>query len=474
LPVVLSDHDAALYRTLFAMARQYETGAAGERLAELQDPVLVGYVSAFRYVGSMAAAADPEFDTWLASYGDLPIASRVASGLSFDYGRDYPASSEIEGSQLWAMYRAAQTPYPSSRATPETWLTGLAAWRAGDYQLAASAFESTAIRTDLSSWTQAAGAFWAARACLFAGDPDKVTPWLLKTSEFKHTFYGLLARRILGLPAPYEWSLAEQDIAALQKLVSVQGGRRAIALIEIGEYDLAERELAALVLADDVGLAHGAMIVAEAAGSADLAYKLQRMLRHYGIEVARASYPIPRWRPRGGFTTDPALVYALIRQESNFNPTAVSSAGARGVMQLMPATARFVVRRTGVGDSSLQELYRPEANMLLGQQYIDMLLNDAAVGPDLFRIAAAWNGGPGNLGRWTRDFSADADPLLFIETIPLAETRDFVERILANMWIYRHRLGQPAPSLDALAEGSWPGWDADLVSPIEVAEHGRD
>ncbi len=394
LPVVLSDHDAALYRDLFDLARQYQSEAVSERLSQLQDPLLVGYVLAFRYAGSEAAVADPEFDTWLASYGDLPIASRVAAGLSFDY-RDASATAEIEGSQLWAMYKAGQGSYPSSRATPETWLTGLSAWRAGDYPLAASAFESVATRDDLSSWTQAAGAFWTARACLFAGYPEKVTPWLHKATEFKHTFYGLLARRILGLPAAYEWSLAEPDVAALQKLVAVEGGRRAIALIEIGEYDLAERELAALVLTDDVELAHGAMIVAEAAGSAELAYKLQRMLRYFGIEVARASYPVPRWTPPGGFTTDPALVYALIRQESNFNPKAVSAAGARGLMQLMPATARFVVRRTGVGDSSLQELYRPESNILLGQQYIDMLLNDVSVGPDLFRITAAWNGGPG-------------------------------------------------------------------------------
>lgn len=472
LPVVLSDHDAALYRNLFDLARQYQSEAVGEQLSQLQDPLLVGYVLAYGFVGATVAAVDPNFDAWLANYGDLPIASRVAAGLSFDYSGQFPASSEIEGSQLWAMYKAAQASYPSSRATPETWLTGLAAWRAGDYPLAASAFESVATRSDLSSWTQAAGAFWTARACLLAGYPERVTPWLLKATEFKHTFYGLLARRILGLPAPYEWSLTEQDVASLRKLVAVEGGRRAIALIEIGEYDLGERELVALVLTDDVDLAHGAMIVAEAAGSAELAYKLQRMLRHFGVEVARASYPVPRWTPPGGFTADPALVYALIRQESNFNPKAVSSAGARGVMQLMPATARFVVRRTGVGDSSLHELYRPESNMLLGQQYLDMLLNDATVGPDLFLVTAAWNGGPGNVGRWTRDLTAIDDPLLFIETIPLSETRDFVERILANMWIYRHRLGEPMPSLDALAQGSWPGWDGG-VSPVEVAEHGR-
>lgn len=298
LPVVLSDHDAALYRDLFEKGRNFENSAVAEQLSALQDPLLAGYVLAFRFVGSTTGGSDPQKEAWLASYGDLPIASRVLSGQSLDYGKDYPASSEIEGSQLWAIYKSAQSSTPSSRATPDGWSAGLSAWRAGDYSLASSAFEAVAVRSDLSSWTQAAGAFWAARSCLFAGEPEKVTPWMVKAAEFKHTFYGLLARRILGLPAPYEWSLGENDVAALQKLVAVDGGRRAIALIEIGEYDLAERELAGIVLADDVELAHGAMIVAEAAGSADLAYKLQRMLRYYGIEVARASYPVPRWTPR--------------------------------------------------------------------------------------------------------------------------------------------------------------------------------
>lgn len=224
LPMVLSDRDAALYRSLFAMAKQYQNADVDEQITGLSDPLLVGYVTAFRYVGSGATSGDPQFDAWLANYGDLPVAARVASGLSFDRGSDYPASSEIEGSQLWAMFKAAQSSYPSSRMTPEAWVNGLTAWRAGNYALATTAFESIATRTDLSSWTQSAGAFWAARACLFAGDPEKVTPWLLKAAELKHTFYGLLARRILGLPAPYEWSLAEQDVAALQKLVGVEGG----------------------------------------------------------------------------------------------------------------------------------------------------------------------------------------------------------------------------------------------------------
>lgn len=151
----------------------------------------------------------------------------------------------------------------------------------------------------------------------------------------------------------------------------------------------------------------------------------------------------------------------------------MSSAGARGVMQLMPATARFVARRTGIGEGSVGELVQPESNMALGQRYIEMLLADGNVGSDLFRLTAAWNGGPGNLGRWTRDGTAMQDSLLFIESIPLSETRDFIERVLANLWIYRNRLGQQSPSLDALAAGNWPGYDGSELTPVEVAEHAR-
>jgi hypothetical protein len=474
LPVILTDRDAGLYRQLFASARQYDTATVDALAAQLQDPLLLGHVLAYRYAGGFAAA-DPEGATaWLEAYGDLPEAGRIAAGLGADVDRGSgSAAAEIEGSPLWAMYRAGQSPFPSSRANPESWQAGLAAWRMGDHAAAAAYFEEVGSRSDLSPWVRSSGAFWAARAHLFAGSPEKVGPWLQAAADEKYTFYALLARRILGQPIPYDWSLNDRDLAALKTTVHTAGGRRALALIEIEEFELADRELAALVVQGDVDAAHGATLIAEAAGSAELCFKLQRMLRHYGIEVPRASYPIPRWAPPGGFTTDPALVFALIRQESNFNPRAVSSAGARGVMQLMPATARFVMRRTGVGDGSIQALYEPEANIALGQQYLDMLLNDATVGPDLFRIAAAWNGGPGNLGRWMRASDATTDPLLFIETIPLSETRDFVERILANLWIYRHRLGEPSPSLDALAAGQWPGWDGDGGSPFEVAQ-GRE
>lgn len=316
-----------------------------------------------------------------------------------------------------------------------------------------------------------AGAFWAGRSHLFGRRPDAVSPWFSLAADHPETFYGLLARRILGLSMPFRWSLNEADRAAFRAASDSSRGRHALSLIADGQYESAERELRALVGQGDAEMAHGALIIADDAGMADFAFRLQNVLLAYGIRFDRAAYPIPRWLPEGGFSADRALIYALMRQESNFNPRAVSRAGARGVMQLMPSTARYVARASGMAFSPLS---RPESNIALGQSYLKMLLEDEIVGGDLFRLAAAWNAGPGNLQRWQRDPRASEDPLLFIEMIPSGETRAFIEHVLANLWIYRHRLGQPSPSLDALAAGQWPGYDGHERGRVEVAEHARD
>jgi len=368
---------------------------------------------------------------------------------------------------------AAESIDPYSRLSAESvWRAGLAAWRAGDFEAASRQFETVATSGRASTWVTAGGAFWAARAHLLARHPAEVSHWLTAAADCTETFYGLLARRILGLPMPFNWDMSDDNAAALAAVNESPAGQRAIALIAGGDHDQAVPELRALAGQGRLDLAHGAMIVAENAGMAELAFRLQRVLRPYGIEFTPAAYPIPRWQPDGGFTTDRALVYALMRQESNFAPGAVSRAGARGVMQLMPATARYIARVAGLPLAAAGQLRRPEINMALGERYLEYLLADENVGRDLFRLAAAWNGGPGNLERWQqRDVDADNDPLLFIETIPAGETRAFIEHVMANFWIYRHRMGQPSPSLDALAAGRWPAYDGIAPNPVEIAEH---
>jgi len=170
-----------------------------------------------------------------------------------------------------------------------------------------------------------------------------------------------------------------------------------------------------------------------------------------------ARYPLPRLRPEGGFRVDPALLYAIALQESRFDSDAVSPAGARGLMQIMPATAIHIT-----GDSSWREpaavrrLNDPGLSLDLGQRYVHHLARLGAVEGNLIRVLAAYNAGPGNLLKWLPAHAHRDDPFLFIEAIPLDETRAYVQQVLAYSWIYASRLKLPSRSLDQIAAGEFP------------------
>jgi soluble lytic murein transglycosylase-like protein len=219
-------------------------------------------------------------------------------------------------------------------------------------------------------------------------------------------------------------------------------------------------------------MAKGILALAARGNMPSLAVLLDTKLFPNGGGYDGAAYPLPDWSPEGGFRVDRALIYAFIRQESRFNPKAKSWAGAHGLMQLMPRTASFVAGDRGYHrhGNKRRELFEPELNLSLGQKYIEILLADENIQGDLFRLAAAWNGGPGNLRKWERATEYMNDPLFFIESLPSRETRIFIERVLSNLWIYRHRLGQSAPSLEAIAAGRWPVYTALGQEPAEVAE----
>jgi soluble lytic murein transglycosylase-like protein len=170
-------------------------------------------------------------------------------------------------------------------------------------------------------------------------------------------------------------------------------------------------------------------------------------------------FPVPYYVPEGGFTVDRALIYAFMRQESKFKTQATSRAGALGLMQLMPRTASYVAQDRSLQYRDGQErLYDPAYNLMLGQNYVRYLIKGEAQG-DLFHLAAAYNGGPGNLRRWKKDLAIE-DPLLFIESIPNRESREFVEYVLTNFWVYCDRLGQSALSRDRVAAGQLPLYEA--------------
>jgi len=383
----------------------------------------------------------------------------------------YFIEGEDEQAYAWASRAAAR----SGHYLPDAqWVAGLAAWRLDNLDKSATHFQAVAHSPNSSNWMISAGAFWAARAHLVNRKPAEVNRLLGKAAAYPRTFYGLLARRILGMPTAFRWTLPPLEEAGIEAVAAMPAGQRALALIEVGEEDRAEQDLRLLVSRSGADLARGVMALASRAGMPALAIRLNMALFPAGGGFDGAAFPIPRWTPGNGFRVDQALVYALIRQESQFNPNATSWAGARGLMQLMPGTASFVARDRRLRNTNRDRLYDPNVNLELGQTYIEILLNEGHIAGDLFHLAAAWNGGPGNLSKWQRRGNGAEDALLFIESIPSAETRNFIERVLTNLWIYRDRLGQPNPSLDALASGDRPVYVPLDAQPMNVAQHGQD
>ncbi|GAB4362606.1 MAG: lytic transglycosylase domain-containing protein [Kiloniellaceae bacterium] len=378
---------------------------------------------------------------------------------------------------------AAPAAQRSGRQAPMiNWVAGLAAWRLGQIDEAAGYFETLAQADNVPGWNAAAGAYWAARAHLKQQRPERSSPLLRRAADYPRTFYGLLARRALGMPFDFDFGahrLAPQTVALLND--SPAGGR-ALALLQVGDRELAEDELVGAGDWSSPESGEALLALAQHARMPALAYRMGSQLARASSETAdiggvvdAALYPIPPWTPQSGFTVDRALIFAMMRQESGFNTRAMSPDGARGLMQLMPATASYIARdRRYHRGNGRHELFEPSLNMELGQRYIAYLLAHERVQGDLFRLTTAYNGGPGNLGKWERAIQVDDDPLLFIEALPSKETRLFIERVLTNLWIYRHRLGQPAPSLERLAGGDWPRYEALDGTRAEVAQHGSN
>jgi soluble lytic murein transglycosylase-like protein len=332
------------------------------------------------------------------------------------------------------------------------WVAGLAAWRRGDCATANDAFSSVA-RRGRDNEMIAAGHFWAARAAVACGRPQLVEPALRNAARFGETFYGILASRALGLAPPMramQANFAQSDWALLSRRSNV---RVAAALVEVGETSLADRVLrhqAAIGEASD----HGALLrLASQLGLPATQFWLAHNAPAGATLDVYARYPAPRWTPARGWRIDKALIFAHALQESGFSTDAVSRAGARGVMQLMPATAQRMQARIGVASNDLAD---PAFNIECGQSYLEELRDQPTTGGLLPKVIAAYNAGPMSLPKWNMGPRANADPLLYIESIPYAETRAYVVLVLRNYWMYQREAGEPSASLTALAQGLWP------------------
>ena len=161
---------------------------------------------------------------------------------------------------------------------------------------------------------------------------------------------------------------------------------------------------------------------------------------------------------------DPAYVYGLIRQESRFILDTRSSVGASGLMQLMPATARWTARKIGIDPNTMQVNDR-DTNIVLGTNYLKLVLDDFAGSQPL--ATAAYNAGPARSRKWRE--GPVLEPAIWAENIPFSETRDYVKKVLSNAVFYAAQLGGPLPSLKARLgrsvgprEGPAPAIEKDL------------
>lgn len=330
------------------------------------------------------------------------------------------------------------------------WIAGLAAWRMDDCEGAARHFRAVAggrAERELA----AAGAYWAARAEQACRRPSAVAPLLRLAARHPESFYGMLARQSLGL---------EERVAPPRAVPAhvnvVPNVRRAAELVAIGETRLAESMLRHQARigrpADHSGLAAKAREL----GLYGTAYWLAHNGPPGAVMTTADRFPLPRWTPPGGWRIDPALAWAHARQESDFRHSAVSPAGAVGLMQVRPGTAGDFARARG---TALGNLADPATNLEYGQSFIELMRRNPATQGQILKVMAAYNAGPVPVSRWNH-FNHKQDPLLWIESLPYWETRYYIPSVLRNMWVYEALSGAPRKSLKEIAQNRWPTFPA--------------
>ena len=317
-----------------------------------------------------------------------------------------------------------------------------------------------------SPLTQSRALYWRGRAAEAEADPVAAQLFYEEAARYYTTFYGQLAATktgkaelVLGrdpvVTAESLFRFEARDSVRAARLFARAGNTEGLRTFVLG---LSET----LPTADEE-----AMLVdlARGYGDQDLSMRVVRNAAKRGFILPERGYPI-RSAPSAPMAAEAPLVLSITRQESSFDPNARSGVGARGMMQLMPATAQAVARRSGLGWGSLED---PDFNMKVGSVYLGQLVGQFS--GSYVMAAAAYNAGPSRPTLWATicgDPRASAtDPLDFIECIPFSETRDYVMRVLESTQVYRARLnGGTAPlTLAADLKRGGYGYRPSLVAP---------
>jgi soluble lytic murein transglycosylase len=387
----------------------------------------------------LAAPRDPKIldgDAWwverrivsrsLLDKGDARTAYRIAAGHSAETGSDI---AEAEFHAGWYALEYLNDPGTAARHF------------------------AAILRVSSMPLSQSRGEYWLGRAAEKAGNRNEAIAQYRKAGQYPTTFYGQLALSRLGvkqlpIAPPPRIDAATRARFNARELVQViarldeanRGDRNSIFLRHLAEALTDPAEIA--LLAE----------LAEEHGGHQLALQVGKLASYRRLPVDAVAFPtsaIPSSARTG--SVERPMVYAIARQESAFDLAAVSSAGARGLLQLMPATAKQMAKAVGVAYSQDRLTSDPGYNATLGAAFLGKL--HQSFGGSFVMTFAAYNAGPSRVSAWVKVYGDPRDPdvdvVNWIERIPFTETRNYVQRIMENMQVYRARLGSPGLTIES-------------------------
>lgn len=285
--------------------------------------------------------------------------------------------------------------------------------------------------------------YWLGRANRKLGNEAGAKAAFEAAARYGTVYYGQLARTELG-----ESSVNIRPLPAWKDSQTLFDSNEVVRAIRLLAANGQRNMAAPLVRHLASGLTNGGELLlaarlAQEIGAHYLAIAIANTADQQGTPLDLFSFPRDGLPADAQLATDRAAVYAIARQESMFQVDAISSAGARGLMQLMPGTAKDVARQVGVDYSASRLVSDAAYNALLGSTYLRKQLD--RYDGSLVLAAAAYNAGPGNADKWLRNYgdprADNVDPIVWVELIPFQETRTYVKRVLGNYLVYRARLG---------------------------------
>lgn len=471
---LLFESDRELYKEIFYAQKASNWSKADEAISKLSNDILLGDVLAERYLHRHYNTTSEEIIAWLRNYSDhsqTPDILELANRKFPDVFANAPKAEKQQRLQGYGDGNSEDIKFDDNLQAKKLWGYGLEAWRSGKKSESAKFFSSLVDKQkNLSDWQYSAASFWAYRSYSSIGDKEKASYYLDEAAKNPRVFYGILACKQLGRSLELDTKSIEPNVAEIKKYMSKEKIRRIIALSESGLNEVAENQIRRLFPSADKQEKWLLLSLASNLNLASVQISMAKQLENETRQLDMLKYPVPQWQPAGGFNIDPDLLFALMRQESGFHPSATSSGGALGLMQLMPQTARKM-QDANIDSIDLSgNVSEPVLNITLGERYVEHLLNNNLVNGNLFYMLAAYNAGPKRLKDWQDNIFYNDDPLLFVESIPFSETRHYVLQVMTNYWIYTELDGKPNKSVTSVLQGSWPTY-IPLTAP--VADSGR-